>query len=91
MLLDADDDCLVKLGAELLARAQDVRPDRKFKVILANREFEAWFLASASSLRGYRGLSASLDAPTDPEKPRDCKGWLTAHRVDKLPYKPIPE
>jgi hypothetical protein len=24
----------------------------------------------------------------DPEQPRDCKGWLTARRIDKRSYKP---
>lgn len=88
VLIDADDDCPAERGPELLARAQQARPDRCVSVVLANREFEAWFLAAAPSLGGVRGLKPGLEAPDDPEKPRDCKGWLTRHRSDSQSYKP---
>jgi hypothetical protein len=57
-------------------------------MVLANREFEAWFLAGASSLSGHRGLADDLQVPVEPEKPRDCKGWLSANRTDGHSYKP---
>src|SRR5262249_6062139 len=56
VVLDGDDECPAALGPELLARAQKTRPDIPIRVVLAKREFEAWFLASAESLRGRRGL-----------------------------------
>jgi hypothetical protein len=40
------------------------------------REYEAWFLAAAESLRGRRGLPSDLEAPATPEAFRDAKGWL---------------
>ena len=43
---------------------------------------------AAPSLRGVRGLANDLEAPADPEQPRDCKGWLTARRTDKRSYQP---
>lgn len=88
VLLDADDDCPAELGPQLLARARAARPDRSGAVVLANREFEAWFLAAATSLRGHRGLSADLTPPAGPESPRDCKGWLSRRREDGREYKP---
>ncbi|GGS97614.1 hypothetical protein GCM10010156_64760 [Planobispora rosea] len=88
VLLDADDDCPAELGPGLLARAQAARPDVPSAVVLANREFEAWFLAAAPSLGGRRGLAADLQTPPDPEKPRGCKEWLTRHRTDGRPYDP---
>jgi hypothetical protein len=46
-------------------------------VVLANREFEAWFIGAAASLNGRRGLVVSdHDLLVDPEQPRDAKGWL---------------
>jgi hypothetical protein len=45
-------------------------------VILAQREFECWFLAAAESIRGKRGLPADLAPPQDPEAVREAKGWL---------------
>ncbi|MFI5906289.1 DUF4276 family protein [Dactylosporangium sp. NPDC051541] len=88
VLLDADDACPATLGPQLLARVRETRPDRPGSVVLANREFEAWFLASAPSLRGHRGLANDLTLPADAERPRDCKGWLSERRVDGRPYKP---
>lgn len=76
-LFDGDDDCPAHLGPALLKRMQAIRPAIPISTVLAKREFEAWFLAAASSLAGRRGLSASLAAPADPEGIRDCKGWLS--------------
>ncbi|MEV4835467.1 DUF4276 family protein [Nonomuraea sp. NPDC049486] len=88
VLLDADDDCPAELGPRLLGRAQDARPDLRSAVVLANREFEAWFLASASSLRNCAGMAADLEVPADPEQPRGCKEWLSHRRTDNRPYSP---
>lgn len=88
VLLDADDDCPARLGPQLVDRALAARPDARVATVLANREFEAWFLAAAPSLAGHRGLTDELDRPDDVEQPRDCKGWLSAHRTDGRSYKP---
>lgn len=76
ILLDADDDCPAHLGPRLLAIGQQERADLRISVVVANREFEAWFLAAAESLAGRRGLVAEVEAPVDPETVRDAKGWL---------------
>jgi Domain of unknown function (DUF4276) len=88
VLIDADDDCPAALGPELLRRARQARADKSISVVLANREYEAWFLASAPSIAGRRGLGTGLEVPSDPEKPRDCKGWLTDRRIDGNRYRP---
>jgi Domain of unknown function (DUF4276) len=77
VVLDADDDCPAQLGPSLLARVRNTRPDRPSTVVLANREFESWFLASAESLRGHRKLPAGLESPQDPEAIRGAKEWLS--------------
>lgn len=87
VLLDADDDCPAQFGPLLLARAQASRPDKQVSVVLANREFEAWFLAAAPSLAGQFGFSAAFSRPKDPESARDCKGRLTKARPKGQPYK----
>ncbi|MFF1912308.1 DUF4276 family protein [Streptomyces sp. NPDC058239] len=89
IVLDADDDCPAALGPSLLERATAARPDRRTAVVLAQREFEAWFIAAAPTLGGCRGMPHGLEVPTDCETSRDCKGWLTHHRVDGRPYKPV--
>lgn len=79
VLLDADDACPKEMGAALLQRAQAVVPDRRVSVVLANREFEAWFIASASSLSGVRGfMPRPEDVGVDAESPRNAKGWMAA-------------
>ncbi|MEV4870673.1 DUF4276 family protein [Streptomyces syringium] len=88
VVIDADDDCPAALGPALLKRAEAVRPDRRIAVVLANREFEAWFLAAAPSLGGRAGLPGGLTVPENSEQPRDCKGWLTRHRTDGGSYRP---
>ena len=87
VLLDADDDCPAEYGPVLLARAQAARPDKRVSVVLANREFEAWFLAAAPSLAGQFGFPADFPRPENAETPRDCKGLLTKARPKGQPYK----
>ena len=88
VLLDADDDCPAALGSALLARARVARPDVPACVVLANREFEAWFIAAAPSLAGTHGFPEDLSAPGDPEKIRGAKEWLGQRKTDGRPYKP---
>lgn len=76
IVLDADDDCPAKLGAEILRRAGNHVPHRRVSVVLANREFEAWFIAAVRSLDGLRGLSLPEAVQPDAEVPRDAKGWI---------------
>ena len=76
VLLDADDDCPAKLGVQVLERARSIVPHRRVSVVLANREYEAWFLASAESLHGRRGFVFDSPKNFDAELPRDAKGWL---------------
>ncbi len=50
VLLDADEDCPVTLAASLLARARTQVPsDCPIGVVVANRKYEAWFLAAFAS------------------------------------------
>lgn len=88
VLIDADDDCAAALGPKLLARAEVVRPGSLVAVVLAVKEYEAWFLAAAASIAGRRGLADDLASPSDPEAIRDAKGWLQARRTDGLAYSP---
>lgn len=46
-------------------------------VVLANREFECWFLSSKESLRGISGIQENTTAPLNPEKIRGAKEHLT--------------
>jgi hypothetical protein len=79
ILLDADDDCPADLGQNILQRAQEYAGHRRLSVVLANREFEAWFIAAAQSLQGVRGFFVAPEERLDVETPRDAKGWIRQH------------
>jgi len=91
ILMDADDDPPCILGPELARRARDARSDVPVGVVLANREFESWFLAAIESLRGHRGLAAELPPIQSIESIRDAKGKLTSLMQRSLVYSPIPD
>jgi len=76
VLLDADDDCPAELGSKIRERACLVVPHRPVSVVLANREYEAWFLAAAGSLHGQRGFAFECPPRFEPERLRNAKGWL---------------
>lgn len=86
ILLDCDDGCPAELGPALLRRAKAARPDRRIAVVLAKREFEAWFLAAARSLSGKRGLPADLEPPSAPESIRGAKEWLSRQMGSQARY-----
>ncbi|WP_195830647.1 DUF4276 family protein, partial [Bordetella pertussis] len=64
------------LAADVYQRAKQHVPHRRLSVVLAKREYEAWFIAAARSLDGRRGFRCPDEAPVDAETPRDAKGWL---------------
>lgn len=88
ILLDADDDCPKDIASELLSRATTARQDRNIKVVLAKREYEAWFLAAADSIAGKRSIAAATKAPREPESIRGAKEWLSAKMSPGLAYRP---
>ncbi len=87
ILLDADDDCPVVLATGLLERAKRARSDRRIGVVIAKSEFESWFIASALSLAGKRGLMNGLAAPSDPDSVRSPKAWLGRHMIQGATYR----
>lgn len=86
VLIDSDDDCPAELGPQLLDRARQARGDIPIGVVLAKREFEGWFLASAESLRGRRSLPDDLFPPPDPESVRGAKEWIARHMIGAVSY-----
>jgi hypothetical protein len=53
--------------------------------VLLRRVFD-WFLASARSLAGRRGLQPDLEPPNEPESIRGAKEWLTWHMLGARAY-----
>jgi hypothetical protein len=83
ILLDADDDCPAILAKEIEQRARNLIPHRHISVVLANREYEAWFIAAAESLNHQRGFTVSVSEIIDAETTRDAKGWIKARMASR--------
>ena len=81
VLLDCEDDCPATLGPTVLARVRQARSDLPTALVLAHREYEAWFLGSAPSIAGRRRLPNGLQPHPAPESIRGCKAWLS----DQMP------
>ena len=95
VILDADDECQQRakdrrrkgLGPELLQRARLVAPHVPIEVVIANREYEVWFLAALDTLRRVGSLPREKrweKSIADIESIRDCKKPLT-HLLER-PY-----
>lgn len=89
VLIDSDDDCPVELGERIRQQAARVLSRVPVGVVLAHREYEAWFLAAAESLQGKRRLDfTAADLEVEAEGVRDAKGWLRLRRTPRQ-YDPV--
>ena len=88
VLLDADDDCPAELGPQLLQRLSVRIPLERVSVSIANREYEAWFIAGLESIASYVSIDADTTVPQDLEDIRGAKEWLSQHMPSGSPYKP---
>jgi Domain of unknown function (DUF4276) len=79
VLLDADDDCPADLGARLQSEVSALVSHISSAVVLANREYEAWFIAAAASIDGVRGFSSVGVDIERCELTRNAKGAMGRH------------
>ena len=86
IIFDSDDDAPCTLGPRVQAWAQAEAGAIVCAVVLAHREFEAWFLAAIESLRGVRGIRPDALSHPDPEAPRGAKGQLEQRLAAKRSY-----
>jgi Domain of unknown function (DUF4276) len=83
VLIDGDSaDCPMKLASGLSSRIRALNGPKPVAIVVANREYEAWFLASLASLRG-RAIGEGLRFPSNchipgsPETIRGAKEWIS--------------
>lgn len=97
ILLDADDDCPMNLGRDLLVRAAARLPKGwPIGVVAANRMYETWFLAALASgafrqelvQRWNRAPAAEIPDFGEVEMVVDCKGRVSTHVLGGIPYEP---
>jgi len=87
ILIDADGDCPATLGQELLRIARAVDSRANVACVLANFEYETWFVAAAESLTDYIELTAGAGGFRRPEESGLKKKWVEDHFREK-PYSP---
>lgn len=77
VILDADQDLPCVLAPTLARFAHNCRADLDVCCIVANIEYESWFVASAETLGDYLRLPEAI--PLAPESLRLGKGWIQRH------------
>lgn len=85
ILLDGDDDCPRDLAPRLQAWACAEAGEVPCAVVIAQREYEAWFLGAMESLRGQRGIRSDAVSHPSPEAIRGASEWL-AQNMSFRPY-----
>ena len=76
LLFDSDDDCPAEMGPRVQGWANSASGPIPCAVCMAHREFEAWFLATADTLREHKAMKADAQPHPNPESPRGAKGHL---------------
>lgn len=77
VIIDADDDCPKTLAEELANRVRIKGVRNPVAIVVANREYEAWFIASLETIKGQRNIASDCTFAGDVETRRDAKGWLS--------------
>jgi hypothetical protein len=88
VLFDADDDCARNLIPKMRDWAAEAAPNVPCAIVMARREYEAWFLAALESLRGQRGISEDAYYSQEPEQKRGAKDSLSEFMPRNTLYSP---
>ena len=88
ILIDCDwDNCCPRWDApDLLDRARSTRPDAPISLVLAYREYEAWFIAAVESIKNKLPLVEAGEPTSNPEEIRGAKEWLSRRMPQNQPY-----
>ncbi len=86
IVFDGDKDCPKSLAPRVRDWIQTEAPGIPIEVVIAHREYEAWFLGSLESLRGKRKVLQEAVSPPDPESIRGAKERLKANMVVGTKY-----
>jgi hypothetical protein len=87
-IFDSDDDPTCKIAARCMGWIEKRNPPVLCEITIATKEYEAWFLGSITSLRGFRGVHETAMPIADPENIRDAKGRLCSHMSSNRKYAP---
>lgn len=87
ILFDSDDDCPKDRAMEIQQWASEVSRSVPCAVVMAVKEYEAWFLATIESLRGKKGIGQKAVSPSNPEAIRGAKEAIEYFMPSGFSYK----
>ena len=87
VVVDADEDCPVKLARDLTQRCNKIGLRCPVQIVCAHREYESWFLASLNTITGMHGIPKTAVLSSDAEAVLDPKQWLTEQMPSGQAYK----
>ena len=79
ILVDAESDCPLEIAKDFSRRILSMGVLFPVVIVVANRMFEAWFLASIDTIAGRLNFPSDVSGPSDPEAIRDPKAWIQRH------------
>jgi hypothetical protein len=88
VLFDADDDCPKECAPTIETWAREAAGGKTCVVVIANREYESWFLAGLETLRGQCRIGPEAVSHPDPESVRGAKEELERHMHLGASYSP---
>lgn len=77
ILIDADSDCPVTLSKQFQKFIVERAVDGPVAFVVANREYESWFLASADTMQHHGAIQDNASRPDNSEEIRDAKGYFS--------------
>jgi hypothetical protein len=86
IVFDGDDACPRDVAPRIQAWARAEATPLPCYVVMPNREYEAWFLATIESLRGTRGIRHDATSHADPESPRGAAEELRRRLTPSRSY-----
>lgn len=86
IIFDSDDDCPKTHAARVTEWSRREAGATPCEVVMAHREYEAWFLATLESLRGRRGIREDAVSEVTPEGIRGAKEKLETKMRPTMSY-----
>ncbi|MEW6211610.1 MAG: DUF4276 family protein [Acidobacteriota bacterium] len=87
IVFDAEDESYCKLAKDFSTRVNALWVRYPVVIVVANRMYENWLVASIETIAGQFGLPAGLSPPEDVESIKNAKRWLNDHFPKDQAYK----